>query len=43
MTGLMFFTFWVCWLARALLAYALYRVELLGSAWMQTCASCARR
>jgi heme exporter protein C len=30
MTGLMFFTFCVCWLAMGVLAYTLYRVELLG-------------
>ena len=30
MTGTMFFTFCVCWLAMTVLAYALYRLELLG-------------
>ena len=30
MTGTMFATFLVCWLAISMLAYALYRVELLG-------------
>ena len=30
MTGTMFFTFCVCWVAISMLAYALYRVELLG-------------
>ncbi len=30
MTGTMFFTFCVCWLAITSLAYALYRIELLG-------------
>jgi heme exporter protein C len=30
MTGTMFFTFCVAWLAMSVLAYALYRVELLG-------------
>jgi hypothetical protein len=30
MTGAMFFTFCVAWLAMSVLAYALYRVELLG-------------
>ena len=32
MTGTMFFTFCVAWLAITVLAYALYRVELLGQA-----------
>jgi heme exporter protein C len=30
MTGVMFFTFCVCWLAMGVLAYTFYRVELLG-------------
>ena len=30
MTGTMFFAFCVSWLAMSVLAYALYRVELLG-------------
>ena len=30
MTGTMFFTFCVCWVAVTALAYALYRLELLG-------------
>jgi hypothetical protein len=30
MTGTMFFTFCVAWLAMTLLAYTLYRLELVG-------------
>ena len=30
LTGMMFFTFCVSWLAISMLAYALYRLELLG-------------
>jgi len=30
MTGTMFLTFCIAWLAMSVLAYALYRVELLG-------------
>jgi hypothetical protein len=39
----MFFTFCVAWAAMLALAYALYRIELVGKRSTRTCASCARR